>query len=136
MGNGVQEPRMRVRIRYLLAAAICVAQISRASAGSESSERLALGMPQQEVVRIMGRPTVVRLERNGVVCLAYLRHENQLATIVRAVVIVAFHQGAFVSTEYARFNDVDQQCSDIAGAWDLPSLDPLTCFRKFWLRCP
>ena len=108
------------------------------SARADNSEQLMPGMTEREVVRMMGPASVVKLERNGVLCFAYEPYERRHTNFifVRDALIVAFHAGILVSTESARSSDIDHRCSQIAAGWDSPEEHAITCFRKFWLRCP
>ena len=117
-----------------LMAAISVVSISCVHAGEE---QLAPGMTERDVVGIMGPPNTVQLERNGVQCLAYQPHERRFTNLIflRDTLIVAFRLGHLATVESVYASEVDSHCSQIAAAWDLPPQHPVTCFRKFWLRC-
>ena len=117
-----------------LMAAMSVVSISSAHAGEE---QLAPGMTERDVVGIMGPPNTVQLERNGVQCLSYQPYERRFTNLIflRDTLIVAFRLGHLATVESVYASEVDSHCSQIAAAWDLPPQHPVTCFRKFWLRC-
>ena len=118
----------------LLAAFMSVASILCAHAGEE---QLTPGMTEADVAGIMGPPTVVRLERNGVQCLVYQPSERRITNLVfiRDTLVVAFRLGHLATVESVYASEVDHRCSQIASAWDPPPQHPITCFRKFWLSC-
>jgi hypothetical protein len=122
------------RICRLVAAVMSVASISCAHAGAE---QLAPGMTERDVVGIMGPPNIVRLERNGVQCLVYQPYDRRFTNLIflRDTLIVAFRLGHLATVDSVYASEIDRQCSQIAAAWDLPPQHPVTCFRKFWLRC-
>jgi hypothetical protein len=122
------------RICCLMAAVMNVVSISCAHAGAE---QLAPGMTEREVAGIMGPPNSVRLERNGVQCLAYQPYERRFTNLIflRDTLIVAFRLGHLTTVDSVYASEIDSHCSQIAAAWDLPPQHPVACFRKFWLRC-
>jgi hypothetical protein len=118
----------------LMVAGIVAALISGAQAGEE---QLAPGMTAQEVVGIMGPPTSARLERNGVQCLVYRPSARRVTNLIflRDVLLAAFRLGHLATVETVYASDAETRCSQIAADWDRPLEHPVTCFRKFYLRC-
>ena len=119
----------------LVVASIIAALISGAQAGDE---QLAPGMTPQEVVGIMGPPSIARLERNGVQCLVYRPSERRVTHLIflRDVLLAVFRLGHLATVETVYASDAETRCSQIAADWDRPLEHPVTCFRKFCLRCP
>jgi len=78
----------------LVVASIIAALISGAQAGDE---QLAPGMTPQEVVGIMGPPSIARLERNGVQCLVYRPSERRVTHLIflRDVLLTVFRLAAW-----------------------------------------
>jgi hypothetical protein len=122
------------RICCLVASVMSVVSISCAHAGAE---QLAPGMTERDAVGIMGPPNIVRLERNGVQCLVYQPYERRFTNLIflRDTLIVAFRLGHLATVDSVYASEIDNHCSQIAAAWDLPPQHPVACFRKFWLRC-
>jgi hypothetical protein len=121
---------MRAQIYAITVAAILAA--SPTQAAPRSGQGIALGMTESQVVRAMGRPAAIRLERNAVVCFGYPPDERGLLDRLQ---VLSFRSGILVSIDNSR-SGLDRYCSRAAAAWDLPPLHTVTCFRKFWLKCP
>ena len=94
------------RICCLMAAVMSVVSISCAHAGAE---QLAPGMTEREVAVIMGPPNIVRLERNGVQCLAYQPYERRFTNLIflRDTLIVAFRLGHLATVDSVYASEID-----------------------------
>jgi hypothetical protein len=121
---------MRPQIYAITATVILAA--SPTHSAPRSGQGIALGMTEPQVVRAMGRPAAIRLERNAVVCFGYPPAERGLLDRLQ---VLSFRSGILVSIDNSR-SGLDRYCSRAAAAWDLPPLHTVTCFRKFWLKCP
>ena len=81
------------RICCLMAAVLSGVSISCAHA--DGAGELLPGMTEHDVVGIMGPPTSVRLERNGVQCLVYRPSERRATNLIflRDVLLAVFRLG-------------------------------------------
>jgi hypothetical protein len=122
---------MRWHIRGLLAFWLSVAAAVSAVAGN-----LAPGMSRGDVVKLIGRPDAVRLERNGVVCLTYELHQRRFWShlLGARTRIIALKENRFFDDTTIRSERVRFHCSRMAGRFDPPMRGPLICDER-WRRC-
>jgi hypothetical protein len=98
-------------------------------AGASSLRELVAGMSKNEVMRVMGPPDALRLERNGVVCLTYEMHEHRLWSRLfgQRTHLVALKDDRLIDDATIRSERIRSQCSQIAARWDPPMRRPLIC---------
>jgi len=117
--------------------ALALSSILPISANAGSPGELAMGMSEHAVVRVMGPPDAVRLERNGVLCLTYQLHQHRLWSRLfgTRTILVALKDNGFVDYETVRTEAIRSHCSRIAGRWDPPMRQPLICEDRWSPRC-
>ena len=104
------------------------------AAGAGNLGALAPGMSEAEVVRLMGPPDAVRLERNGVVCLTYAMQEHRMLSRLfgQRTAVVALKENRLVTCETVRSQSIRFHCSHIAGRW----APPMAAFPVCDDHCP
>jgi hypothetical protein len=126
-------------MQHKIAAGALLAQLLAVAGNAHlaRAEEVALGMPEREVVLVLGPPTGVRLERNAVECLTYESDRWQWLThlVGQRTRLIAFKEGLLVEDRVVRSIDIRFYCSQVAGRWDPPMRVGGLCDDRPGRRC-
>jgi hypothetical protein len=126
-----------MRLSTTAVVVLCLGIVTPVRAGANTLRDIVDGMSKSEVLRVMGSPDAVRLERNGVVCLTYEGHEHGLWSRLfgQRTHLLALKDDRLVDDATIRSENVRAHCSQIAARWDRPMRRPQICGDLGEARC-
>jgi hypothetical protein len=126
-----------VRLPTAVVIVLCLGVMTPARAGANAVLDIVDGMSKSEVLRAMGPPDATRLERNGVVCLTYDRHEHRLWSRLfgQRTQVIALKDDRLIDDATIRSENVRSHCSHIASRWDPPMRRSQMCSDRGNSRC-
>ena len=118
-----------MRLKTTIVLVLCLSPVMPIYAGADGPREMVPGMTKNEIMRMMGPPDAVRLERNSVVCLTYDKPEPRLWSRLFGdrTKLIALKSNKLIEEATIRSESVRFYCSWIAARWDRPMSHPLTC---------